>query len=288
MKKLLLLLFITITSFSGIKAQCPIGAFALKSTYAQCGSGCGVLLIGWPSGVLVNIYGGTPLNIITSAVITGTLGSGTTGNAFVCVPCNVPLVFASSATGATSGCVIADVGTVPVKLSGFAAVSSATRASSLKWTGSNEIAGIKYIVQRAADGRNFSDLSTIIPENNGKDIHTYSFNDESTLPGNNYYRIKAVEITGNITYTETVLIKKQNDFSVSVYPNPVVNNFKVSLPKKFLPATLEVVNAQGQTVYSAKTQQETTNISKAFQKGVYALKVTAADNSTVTQKIVKE
>lgn len=289
MKKLLLLLFVTILNHSVTKAQCPSGANAIKSAYSQCASGCGVLLFGWPSGVVVNVYGGSPISIITSAVISGTLGSGQTGNALICVPdCNTPLLFASTTTGATSGCVITVIGTVAVKLNDFSAVSSGNKNTMLKWTGANEVGDVKYTVQRSIDGKNFIDLKTINAENNGKASNTYSFTDDAAIAGNNHYRIKIAEVSGSISYSETNLVKKQTNFSVSIYPNPVNNNFKVTIPQKFLPATVEVVNAQGMVVYKSKTTLETLNITKNLQRGTYALKVTGSNNETITQKVIKQ
>lgn len=289
MKKLLLLLFVAIFNLSVAKAQCPTGANAIKSAYSQCSSGCGVLLFGWPSGVVVNVYGGSPISIITSAVISGTLGSGQTGNALICVPdCNTPLLFASTSSGATSGCVITVIGTVPVKIREFSAISSSTKNAILKWTGENETVAVKYTIQKSNDGKNFIDLKTIDAENNGKASNNYSFTDEAAIAGNNHYRIKVTEVSGSISYSETSLVKKQNSFSVSVYPNPVNNNFKVTIPQKFLPATVEVVNAQGQVVYNSKTTLETLNITKNLQRGIYALKVTGSSNETITQKIIKQ
>lgn len=289
MKKLLLLLFVTILNLSVAKAQCPSGANAIKSAYSQCSSGCGVLLFGWPAGVVVNVYGGSPISIITSAVISGTLGSGQTGNALICVPdCVTPLLFASTTTGATSGCVITVIGTVAVKLTDFSAASYSNKGTIVKWTGSNEMGAEKYTVQRSSDGKNFIDLKTIAAENNGRASNTYSFTDEAAIAGNNHYRLKITEVTGSISYSETNLVKKQANFSVSVYPNPAANNFKVSIPVKFLPATVEVMNAQGQTVYNAKTLLETLNITKPLQPGTYALKVTGNNDETITQKLIKQ
>ena len=82
MKKFIIILSTLFFLQTASDAQCPPGAFAYQSLYPQCGSGCGVLLLGWPEGVLVNIYGGTPLAVITSALISGTLGDGGTGDAF--------------------------------------------------------------------------------------------------------------------------------------------------------------------------------------------------------------
>jgi len=284
MKKLLLLmLFVVALNQTTIKAQCPPGAFAYQSLYPQCPSGCGVLLLGWPEGVVVNIYGGTPLNIITSALISGTLGNGGTGDAFTCVPCNTPLVYASAILGASGGCVIATIGVVPVKINSFSA-TLANNKSVLKWTASSETGAVKYTVQKSMDGRIFTDLATI--KGTQFPVNNYSYTDAS-VNGSTFYRIKAAEISGNILYSETVLVKNENQFGFSVYPNPASKEFKVAVPAKFLPATIEIINAQGATVHTQKITQSTYTVNQYMPTGIYAVKVTGSNNESLTQKLIK-
>jgi hypothetical protein len=287
MKKLLLLFFVIAFTNSITKAQCPPGAFAYQSLYPQCPSGCGVLLLGWPEGVLVNIYGGTPLTIITSALISGTLGGGGTGDAFTCVPCNTPLVYASAVFGATGGCVIATIGIVPIKLTDFSASALSSKSCLLKWTASQEAGGVKYVVQRSEDSRNFDDINTIIANKNGKSSNSYSYEDVNIAGGNKYYRLKVIEVTGNTTYSPVAIVKSETSLGFSIYPNPVLNNFSVMISDKLLPATVEIYNAQGQSVYRYNTTQSLLNIDKQLKNGIYALKVTGNNNLSTTQKLIK-
>jgi len=285
MKKVLTLILLAAALIQApVKAQCPPGAFAYQSLYPQCPSGCGVLLLGWPEGVLVNIYGGTPLTIITSTIISGTLGGSGTGDAFTCVPCNTPLVYASNVNGATSGCVIATIGVVPVKLTNFTAVSNGS-STLLKWTASSETGTVKYTIQKSNNGRSFADLGTI----NGKQFaeNNYNFTDVSASVGSVYYRIMAVEVSGAVTYSDVVMVKSQHDFAFSVYPNPAIESFKVTLPNKFLPAAIEVINAQGAVVFSAKTNQPAFTINQYLQKGIYAVRVTGSNSESLTQRLIK-
>lgn len=285
MKKFLSLVLIAAALIQApAKAQCPPGAFAYQSLYPQCPSGCGVLLLGWPEGVLVNIYGGTPLAIITSTTISGTLGGGGVGDAFTCVPCNTPLVFASTITGATSGCVIATIGVVPVKLTDFTAVSNGNNTL-LKWTATSETGTVKYTIQKSRDGRNFTEVATI----NGKQfaINEYSYNDGAISPGSSFYRIKATEVSGSISYSDVVMVKNQSNFGFSIYPNPANEVFTVTLPSKFLPATVEVINAQGVVVSHATTNQPSYSVSQYLQKGIYAVRVTGSNNESLTQRLIK-
>jgi len=286
MKKLLLLLLLVIAyNQKDIQAQCPPGAFAYQSLYPQCPSGCGVLLLGWPEGVVVNIYGGTPLTIITSALISGTLGNGGTGDAFTCVPCNTPLVYASTILGASGGCVIATIGIVPVKVTSFSAISLAGNTVRINWSTSLETGPVKYVVQKSNNGRDFTDMVTLdgtqLPLINN---YTYS---APVAPGSSYFRIKIIEVTGNILYSETALVKNATTFGFSVYPNPAANEFKITLPAKFLPAVVNIIDAQGKILYTEKITETTSAFTKSLPKGVYAVKVTGNDYTTVTQRLIK-
>ena len=285
MKKFLIILSSLFFLQTASNAQCPPGALAYQSLYPQCPSGCGVLLLGWPEGILVNIYGGTPLKIITSALISGTLGNGGTGEAFTCVPCNTPLVYAATGPGATSGCVIATIGVVPVKLVDFSVIHSG-KGNEIKWTSTQELGSVKYTIQRSENTLDFIDIANI----NGKHQlnNQYNFTDNFIKKGRVYYRVKVKDATGQIFYSSVSVINNQTNFSVVAFPNPVENGFKLIIPQQLLPATYQIINAQGQTVYSAFTNRVTTEINQLLTKGIYAIRVKGSNQATATQTIIKK
>jgi hypothetical protein len=284
MKNPLLIFLITLLSITKTSSQCPPNASAFVSPYPSCALGCGVLLKDWPEGVIVNVYGGSPIKIIASAFIPGTFGGPGLDNAFVCVPCNIPLLFASAIPNATSGCVIYSLGTVPVKLNKFSLSSAGINNSILKWTTSDEQGSVKYTVQRSRDSRNFSDIFTLTGY--GNTTNNYTYTDKSTQDGVVYYRIKITDLSNKITYSEIALAKNQLNLAVSIYPNPVENNFKITIPGQFLPAKVMLYNAVGKAVYSANTYQSTLSISEHFPKGIYAVKVTGNNNAVSTQTLL--
>lgn len=286
MKKFIIILSTLFFLQTASDAQCPPGAFAYQSLYPQCGSGCGVLLLGWPEGVLVNIYGGTPLAVITSALISGTLGDGGTGDAFTCVPCNVPLVYAAAGPGASSGCVIATIGIVPVKLVAFSVIHSGKKGIDIKWSTTQELEPVKYIVQRSQNSLDFIDIATI----NGKQQlnNQYIFTDDYIKKGTVYYRVKVKEAAGQLFYSSVSVINNQTDIGIMAFPNPIENGFKLTIPQQLLPATYQIINAQGQSVYSAATNRVTTEINQLLTTGIYAIRVKGSNNETATQTIIKK
>ena len=284
MKKFFLVLLVLVGSFRYSKAQCPPGAFAFIGPYATCPSGCGVLLKDWPEGVTVNIYGGSPIGIVTSVIISGTYGDPGTGFAFSCVPCNTPLIFASIVPGATNGCVILALGTVPIKLTDFNVSSRGSKSCIVKWTTTNEPGGSRYTLQRSTNARDFSDVSTYIGK--GNNSNNYFYEDNQLQQGNIFYRIKIIEVTGKIIYSETALLKNQSSLGVSIYPNPAENAFKLTIPPQFLPASIVLYNVDGKVVNSITTMQSTITVNKKLPKGVYAVRITGNNNTAVTQTLL--
>ncbi len=284
MKKLFLIILAAMGCLEQTKSQCPQNAQAFESTYAQCPLGCGVVLQGWPEGVIVNIYGGFPISLITSVQMPGVYGGSGVSNAFVCVPCDIPLIFASIIPGASNGCVIIPLFTTPLKLSDFSLKVTDRTNCIVKWTTYNESAGITYTVQRSRNSGDFKDIAILTGK--GNSINSYQFIDNIIDPGTYYFRIKITEITGNITYSEIAMTKNQSNLGVSIYPNPAENDFKITIPNQFLPATIIIYNLQGKAINTTTMYQPTLSINKRFAKGIYAIRITGNNHASITQSLL--
>lgn len=268
------------------RSQCPPNAFAFTSTYPQCTEGCGVLLRDWPEGVIVNIYGGTPLTIVTSVLIPGTYGGPGTGNAFVCVPCGIPLVFASAIPGATSGCVITYLGTVAVTLTDFSVNPMPNGINRIQWTSAADSRDVIYSVQKSTNGTTFSDIAAIPAQ--GGTGHQYRFDDAAYNRVNTQYRIKMQEASGQISYSKTILSKvTQLGNSLSIYPNPASGSFNIACAADLLPARVQLLNAQGQIVYQFTSTTPVSTVQQTLPKGIYAVKLTGRNNEQLTQTLIK-
>ncbi|MFZ4058596.1 MAG: T9SS type A sorting domain-containing protein [Ferruginibacter sp.] len=286
MKKIVLLVLLAGYISTG-KSQCPPNAFAFLSPYVSCPSGCGVLLNNWPEGVLVNIYGGTPIVIVTSVVVSGTLGGPGVGSAFTCVPCGVPLIFASTVVGATSGCVILNSGGIPVTLMNFSAKLKNEQCT-LNWESANETINAQYYIERSIDGINFTSIHLITGSNSTTNINKYSFTDPNPLPEIGYYRILMREASGKESYSEILKVTNSNKVDLNIFPNPFENFFSVSLNARAIPAVIEIYDLQGKLLHRQLSQQTSFLITKQFAKGIYMLKVTTNDNQVILSKLIHQ
>ena len=272
------------------KAQCPPNAFAYLSAYSTCPTGCGVLLVNWPEGVLVNIYGSSPISIISSVPIPGTFGGSGTGNAFTCVPCNVPLIFASAVPGATSGCVILNTGGIPIKLARFEG-RVINQGVELTWEAENETSSALYIIERSHDGRRFQTIGQVQSFHAGPQRQRYQYVDQQAPTANAYYRLRTQE-QGQTTakYSSLLLIRGQeSNAGVTAFPNPFENSLAISMTSAQLPAWVSLHNTQGVRVYHRLHRETAFRIEQQLPKGVYTLTVQPVNgNAPVIKKLVRQ
>ena len=284
MKKQFFIILVVMGFLQPVKSQCPPSAIAFFNADPHCAQGCAVLLAKWPEGVTVYIFGGSPIAQVTQATISGTYGGPGLGSAYICVPCNISLFFASTVPGANNGCVIIGGFTTPLKLTNFSLQIIDNSSCNLKWRTYSENPGTSFTIQRSSNSRDFKDIFTL--SGNGKNINDYSYTDKSIEPGTQFFRIKITEAGGKMSYSEIALIKNQSNFGASLYPNPAENEFKITIPARFLPATVLIYNAEGRAIYTMSTLQPTVLVNSRFAKGIYAVRITGNNNISITQTLM--
>lgn len=199
--------------------------------------------------------------------------------------------FSYDASGATSGTTTSTATlssvSLPTKFSSFIALKNNDDAS-LTWTVDNEENNAYFDVQRSVDGRLFTDVIRVNALKNGRTTNTYNTPDlnlsrlgSRTL----YYRIKQVEATGEITYSEVrqLNLDKKN-LTIGLYPNPVVTIARLVIDAPASgKAAIIVRDASGKTV-----QQFQLDLVKGVnQKEINAAALPAGDYiiSVISDKI---
>jgi len=168
-----------------------------------------------------------------------------------------------------------------------------TEGNMLNWQTTNEINNHHFVVERSNNNLDFTDLGMVEADMKNITTHTYSFNDKEPLFGNQYYRLRQVDIDGNISYSKTIeLYRSIDQYTILLFPNPI----KEILHFNLLSASNEevswaLVNEMGIT---AKKGFFTTNIGKNIQdilldditSGAYVFRVNIG-GKLYTQKLIK-
>lgn len=142
----------------------------------------------------------------------------------------------------------------------------------LKWEVAEQQDIRNYIVERSADGRNYSTIGSIPA--NALTSFTYQFTDGNPLNGSNYYRLQIVE-DNKISYSRILIVNltsKQD--MVKVYPVPASTQFKIRVNTSELVNTEALLlNAEGRLLQRIKLNafEQTIDI-RHLQAGFYYLR----------------
>jgi hypothetical protein len=94
----------------------------------------------------------------------------------------------------------------------------------VNWSTATEYNTSVYIVEKSADGSNWSVAATEKAAGQSNFKTNYSFTDNKAFLGTNYYRIKQVDVDGQYTYSNIVMVKMVKvSAKVTVYPNPFIS-----------------------------------------------------------------
>src|SRR4051794_12609751 len=74
------------------------------------------------------------------------------------------------------------------------------KQNTIKWTSINETNIDCYTIQRSSNGNEFSNIGVVSATGNGEQGAAYNFTDYNILIGNNYYRLKVSDKSGNISF----------------------------------------------------------------------------------------
>ncbi len=162
----------------------------------------------------------------------------------------------------------------------------------VEWKVATEVNVRQYEVERSMDGRLFFAAGSVFARNTS----TYNWFDASPVQGNNYYRIKVMNVDGSFQYTPVVKVAiGKGAEGITVYPNPVKGEtFNLSLNS--LPRgnyAIVLSNTNGQRIYSEVFQHQggsanrSVTLANGLAKGNYQLQV-IGDQGSFIQKLIKQ
>ncbi len=165
----------------------------------------------------------------------------------------------------------------------------------VEWKVENESNMKQYEVERSANGQAYTKIATLAAKGNNGSTAAYLSADTDPFTGNNYYRIKSIDINGKTSYSNIVKVVTGREApGISVYPNPIVNGIinlqLVNQPKGMY--GVKLVDDLGRVMFSRQidhaegSNTEQIKINANWAKGSYQLQVTKPDNNKVNTKIL--
>ncbi|MBI1780875.1 MAG: T9SS type A sorting domain-containing protein [Sphingobacteriales bacterium] len=191
----------------------------------------------------------------------------------------------SSGSGAGSGFITQ---ILDIILKDFNAVRK-NNSVNITWSTLSETETDYFEIQSSTDRNDWSTINKINAGNYSTGNY-YSINDSRVLSTNTYYRLKMVNKTGSITYSEISLIRYNGIISkMSVYPNPATDYIYITLNQNANNGTIRLSSFEGKTVINKNISNSSGIVKLETQnlpKGIYVVEVKDANNNIETNKVI--
>ena len=148
------------------------------------------------------------------------------------------------------------------------------------WITVNEATTDVFIVERSADGVNFTDLGKVDGQGINTEANVYRYVDSTPLNGINYYRLRQVNQDGTVDYSTIVFVNMTDGETFTIFPNPVE---KGTTLKALIPASegegvsIELIDVTGKVVLNEDTNLQGQLVEMTLpynlNQGVYILRV---------------
>jgi hypothetical protein len=177
---------------------------------------------------------------------------------------------------------------LPVVLSDFNVAASSCNGI-LNWKTASELNVKSFEVEYSTNGVQFTTAGTVQAKNSSSGSVYKYVNAQGTTKG--YYRLKIIDVDGNIAYSRIVSVdtKCNGTKSVSLYPNPVTASQNLSVIISGYEGSIkgELLSMSGQSIrtYSLKNGTNTLSVDKLAQ-ATYMLRVTDAAGETESFRVV--
>ncbi|MFN0200551.1 MAG: PKD domain-containing protein [Bacteroidia bacterium] len=161
----------------------------------------------------------------------------------------------------------------------------------------------QYDIERSYDAQNFEGIGTKAAIGNATETLSYDYLDKQALMSSNrwFYRIKAIDFDGAVTYSKVVEISTlsaSEPLAFSTYPNPWVKDAPLQLVFEQAPNLslhIELLEVNGKTVFAkdltprfGETQFSLDLGTTSLATGVYFLKVSNDKGHRFVQKVTIE
>ena len=164
----------------------------------------------------------------------------------------------------------------------------------LNWVTGHEKDLNYFIVERSTNGHDYSDAGIVFAKGNSTVVQEYSFPETLNTKGVVYYRLKMIDSELRFQYSPVRIVRVgdvANDVQVQAYPNPVVNELRITVPATWQnhQVSYEVYNTNGNLLKRVTnviaSQTETLSVAD-LDTGTYVVKAYTKD-AVASQRIVK-
>ncbi len=171
--------------------------------------------------------------------------------------------------------------TLPVTWLSFTVTRQNNNTVVLNWSTVTEQNTKDFGVQHSIDGINWRTIGVVLAAGNTNTVQQYSFVDQGTVNGLNYYRLQQRDADYQIKYSKVISVDFSNAApQLKIYPNPTSSWITITTDRNLNNAGVKLIGLTGQTVIE-KTNISGSNCSLDISgqpAGIYIIEINDAGN----------
>ena len=159
---------------------------------------------------------------------------------------------------------------LPIKLIDFS-VTKFDDAALLKWRTAQAENFSHFEIERAGQDKVFEKIGEVIYNavEDRSSERDFSFVDLSPKKGDNYYRLKLMDLDNSFEFSAIRHFNSEKDF-IQLYPNPIMRGQDITLNSSEALGPIQIINSNGKKNYKlSQTAEKLTLSTNDFPSGVY-------------------
>lgn len=142
----------------------------------------------------------------------------------------------------------------------------------LSWQTAEELQSKEFIVQHSSNGNTWIDIAKLPAGGNSHSTNNYNYIHTAPVTGNNYYRIRQIDLDGKFSYSEVRQITMDRNNQLPIVTSNLVNDGRLQL-RVYQSTDLSLYNAEGKLIWKKQFASGTHTINTGnYLKGIYFLK----------------
>jgi hypothetical protein len=164
-------------------------------------------------------------------------------------------------------------------------------AANLTWVMENETNSKWFVIERSGDDGEYDSIGVVTGINNNNSTSTYTYSDNNMLNGNNYYRLRMVDMDNVVRYSKIVSLydlqqTETASSKMTIFPNPAAATINYTVASSSNQQVIvQVYNLAGVVLLTAEQQLNAGNnvqtiAVSSLKAGNYFLKITNVEGSS--------
>jgi len=179
---------------------------------------------------------------------------------------------------------------LPLEWSRFSAIETGQKSVALLWSLYQQMNNKGYMVERSADGKTWDSIGYQI-NRQGSAETSYEFTDAKPTNGVNYYRICAVDVDGNLSYSTTNAVDLAGHATVNLWPVPAKDVLTVQIggSTNTNTAAMLIFNYADQKVMTNRLHWGANTVDiRSLAPGFYLVAVHLPNGDVVNEHFIKQ